>query len=318
MVGKVCISIVDTSRPSSCCGTEVSIGRHPSGGRYRAGLAWWQAVARRPIDLKAPKHVSADTSPLLRVKSYDQPSVFQPANLLREGRRQLGRAEVDVPAVCLLDPDGDIVRHLTDTGRAVRHPGWACYHTELWTFDLDGTEVGVIGCAVGASFAVLIAEQLFVSGCELLVSVTSSGMITPLAEAPYFIIIDRALRDEGTSHHYLPPGDWAAAPQRLLDRLDGRIDGLDQGVVTGSTWTTDAPYRETEQAIADARSRGIAAVEMEAAALYAFATAQQRDVMCFAHVTNTMATDGDDFEKGDAGGAHDALELVSAVVGALR
>ena len=188
----------------------------------------------------------------------------------------------------------------TDTGRAVRHPGWACYHTELWTFDLDGTEVGVIGCAVGASFAVLIAEQLFVSGCELLVSVSSSGMITPLAEAPYFIIIiDRALRDEGTSHHYLPPGDWAAAPQRLLDRLDGRIDGLDQGVVTGSTWTTDAPYRETEQAIADARSRGIAAVEMEAAALYAFAAAQQRDVMCFAHVTNTMATDGDDFEKGD-------------------
>ena len=84
-----------------------------------------------------------DTSPLLRAKAYDQPSVFQPANLLREGRRQRGRPDIAVPAVCLLDPDGDIVRHLTATGQATEHPGWACYHTTLWTFDLDGTEVGV-------------------------------------------------------------------------------------------------------------------------------------------------------------------------------
>jgi hypothetical protein len=124
-------------------------------------------------------------SPLPRAKAYDQPSVFQPANLLREGRRRRGRPDLAVPAVCLLDPDGDIVRHLTTTGWATEHPGWACYHTTLWTFDLDGTEVGVIGCAVGASFAVLLAEQLAVSGCELLVSVTSSGSITPAAEPPY-------------------------------------------------------------------------------------------------------------------------------------
>ncbi|MFZ2548888.1 MAG: hypothetical protein WAX12_12960, partial [Candidatus Microthrix subdominans] len=50
-------------------------------------------------------------SPLLRAKSYEAPSVFQPANQLREGRRQLGRPDAAVPAVCLLDPDGDIVRH---------------------------------------------------------------------------------------------------------------------------------------------------------------------------------------------------------------
>ncbi|MEY4010464.1 MAG: hypothetical protein RLZZ93_1156 [Actinomycetota bacterium] len=57
-----------------------------------------------------------ETSPLLRAKAYDEPSVFEPANLLREGRRQRGRPDIAVPAVCLLDPDGDIVRHLTATG----------------------------------------------------------------------------------------------------------------------------------------------------------------------------------------------------------
>jgi hypothetical protein len=181
-----------------------------------------------------------ETSPLLRTKAYDEPSVFGPANLLREGRRQRGRPDVAVPAVCLLDPDGDIVRYLTATRQAHEHAGWACYHTTLWTFDLDGTEVGVIGCAVGSSFAVLVAEQLAVSGCQLLVSITSSGSITAVADPPYFVIVDRALRDEGTSHHYLPPGDWSHAPARFLDRVRD-IEGLAQQVVVGSTWTTDAP-----------------------------------------------------------------------------
>ncbi len=259
-----------------------------------------------------------DPSPLVRAKAYDQHSVFRPENLLREGRRQRGRPDCAVPAVCLLDPDGDIVRHLTSAGRATEHLGWACYHTTLWTFDVDGTEVGVIGCAVGAPFAVLVAEQLHASGCELLISITSSGSITAVADPPYFVIIDRALRDEGTSHHYLPPADWSPAPAHLVARLAGRLNGPAQQVVTGATWTTDAPYRETPTAIAHAEQLGIVAVEMEAAALYAYATARGRDVICFAHVTNTMASDGDDFEKGEADGAHDALDLVAATIQRIR
>jgi len=56
----------------------------------------------------------------------------------------------------------------------------------------------------------------------------------------------------------------------------------------GATWTTDAPFRETQQAIEAALQAGILAVEMEAAALYAFARARNRAVLCFAHVTNQM------------------------------
>jgi uridine phosphorylase len=262
--------------------------------------------------------VNDDSSPLLRAKDYDATPVFRPENLLREGRRQRGRPDVAVPAVCLLDPDGDIVRHLVANGEATEHPGWACYHTILHTFDVDGTEVGVIGCAVGAPFAVLLAEQLVVSGCELLISVTSAGSISPVADPPYFVVIDRALRDEGTSHHYCAPGNWSPAPAGLLARLDGTLAGLAQPVVTGTTWTTDAPYRETAEAIAYAESLGIVAVEMEAAALYAFAAARDADVLCIAHVTNTMATDGDDFEKGESDGAHAALEVVATIVARAR
>src|SRR5439155_8528808 len=131
-------------------------------------------------------------------------------------RRQKGLAPQDVPEVCLLDPDGDILRALRRSGRAALSPGWACYHTELYEFDHGGARFGVIGCAVGASFAVLIAEQLFVSGCRLLISMTSAGQIAERGKPPYFVVIDRALRDEGTSYHYLPPAEYSEADGGLV------------------------------------------------------------------------------------------------------
>jgi uridine phosphorylase len=163
---------------------------------------------------------------------------------------------------------------------------------------------------------VLVAEELFASGCTLLVSITSAGQITPQGVQPCFILIDRALRDEGTIYHYLPPSDWSAAPGPLLARLDGAFDGC-RRVLRGATWTTDAPFRETDAAIAAARARGILAVEMEAAGLYAFAQARGRAVICLAHVTNLLGTVEGDFEKGEADGTADALAVLSRILARL-
>ena len=149
-------------------------------------------------------------------KDTSAPSVFVPAALLREARRQKHLAIAHVPPICILDPDGDIVRRLRETGEAQLFEGWPCYHTRLDTFTLAGQTVGIVGCAVGAPFAVLIAEQLFASGCQLLLSLTSAGQIVPAGPTPYFVIIDRALRDEGTSFHYAPPSEYSEADTALV------------------------------------------------------------------------------------------------------
>lgn len=256
-------------------------------------------------------------APLLEAKAYDEPSEFRPENLLREARRQKDLEERPVPRVCLLDPDGDVVRSLKRTGRGARSSAWACYHTELIEFDVEGETCGVVGCAVGSSFAVLIAEQLFASGCELLVSITSSGQIVAAGATPYFVLIDRALRDEGTSYHYLPPSEWSELPGAVRAAAARLVEAV-PGLKRGATWTTDAPFRETAKTIERARKLGILAVEMEAAALYAFAAARQQAVLCFAHVTNQMARIEGDFEKGEDMGAREALGLFAATVGAFR
>jgi len=257
------------------------------------------------------------TVPILDNKATSNPSVFSPVALLREARRQKGLRNREAPPVCILDPDGDIVRRLRRSGAATPFADWPCYHTELDTFDLGRQRVGIVGRAVGASFAVLVAEELFACGCKLLVSLTSAGQITPAGNPPYFVVIDRALRDEGTSYHYAPPSEFAEADAGLVKAAAVALAQGGPRSVVGASWTTDAPFRETVEAIDAARSKGILAVEMEAAALYAFARAANVRVLCLAHVTNTMGQAGDDFEKGEADGTRDSLAALRAVVGAI-
>ena len=163
------------------------------------------------------------------------------------------------------------MRTLRKTGKAKPFAGRPCYHTELDTFSLAGREVGIVGRVVGASFAVLVAEELFASACRLLVSLTSAGQIVPSGPPPYFVFIDRALRDEGTSYHYAPPSEFAEADPQLVMAAARAMFGKKLRAVVGASWTTDAPFRETEEAIEAARAKGILAVEMEAAALHTFA-----------------------------------------------
>jgi uridine phosphorylase len=167
---------------------------------------------------------------------------------------------------------------------------------------------------VGAPFAVLVAEELFASGCRLLVSLTSAGQITPSGPPPYFVVIDRALRDEGTSYHYAPPAEFAEADVGLVKLAAAATAGIGPRCIVGASWTTDAPFRETSEAIEAARDKGILAVEMEAAALYTFGRAASVRILCLAHVTNTMGLQG---EKGEADGTSDAVVVLEATIAVL-
>lgn len=246
-------------------------------------------------------------------KNYQEESVFKPENLLRESRRQKNIAEKPVPRVCVLDPDGDIHAMLMRQGKTRSVQTWACYHTGLLSFDCAGTAVGIIPGVVGASFATLVAEQLRVSGCQFIISITSAGKLINNIPCRYMLITD-SLRDEGTSCHYIPPETRAVIHPRVLKALDPLCSDVTLDVQKGRAWTTDAPYRETPSAIRAASAAGAMVVEMESSALYAFGIKTGMPVACFAHLTNTMATRDGDFEKGEMNGAVGSLSLIENIV----
>lgn len=74
--------------------------------------------------------------------------MFLPKNLPREATRQKGMEHGAVPEICVLDPDGDIVRRLVGDGGTRPEPLWVCYHSEMYRFEHAGETFGIVGCAV--------------------------------------------------------------------------------------------------------------------------------------------------------------------------
>jgi uridine phosphorylase len=254
---------------------------------------------------------------ILSNKYYNEKSVFLPENLLREAKRQKNKKDCNVPDVCLLDPDGDLTYYLIKNNLATKNNCWACYHSTLYRFHISNQSIGIIPCVVGSPYAVLVAEQLFVSGCKLLLSVTSAGVINSSDNTKRFALIKSSIRDEGTSYHYLPAEKPALLNNQLFHLLNKKSGSEDCPYFIGTSWTTDAPYRETQSAINTMNQANITCVEMEASALYALSEVKDYNIICFAHLTNTMAQTEGDFEKGEEFGSLDTLNLVSYVLNLL-
>jgi uridine phosphorylase len=263
------------------------------------------------------RNIELSQAPILARADHSHPSVFLPEVMLHEARKQKKLDDGPVPPICMLDPDGDITTHVRSYCDARKSKHWACFHTELWEWGQDGLRFGIVGRAVGASFAVLVAEQLFVSGCKLLISIASAGAISEGLPKPSYVLIEKALRDEGTSYHYLPPAPFVSANQADFKAALEATTALGLPVIKGASWTTDAPFRETAAAILERREQGIHTVEMEAAALLAFAQARKRPLVAIAHITNALGQGQGDFDKGAGQGAETALAIASAIASAV-
>jgi uridine phosphorylase len=126
----------------------------------------------------------------------------------------------------------------------------------MYTFQLDGMECGLIARTIGGPYAVLVAEQLHVSGAQVILGLTSGGRVSPSLPLPSLVIATSAIRDEGTSYHYLPAADVVAAPLELAETLYQGLQGLSLPVSQGLVWTTDAPYRETAEQLEENSTEG--------------------------------------------------------------
>lgn len=216
-------------------------------------------------------------------------------------RTERSLAMVRVPSICVLDFDGDLADGLLREGAATVSESWACFHTQMLVTRAGDIECGVIPRTIGGPYAVLIAEQLHAAGAELTIGLTSAGRITPALPLPSIVVVDEAVRDEGTSLHYLPPSRTITTPSPLLvDDLVEHLSGLSP-VRRGLVWSTDAPYRETAQQLSAWRDEGVLAVEMQAASLFAFGKAHGTAVAVVALVSNSVTGGHKSFDTGGHG-----------------
>jgi uridine phosphorylase len=247
--------------------------------------------------------------------ALDQPSAFTARNLIDDVRRSRQIPNGNVPPVCILEFDGDLTDWLVREGIARRVESWACFHTSMFAMDLEGVACGIIARTIGGPYAVLIAEQLQAAGTKLIIGLTSAGRVSPDLPLPCLVVASSAIRDEGTSYHYLPPDRDIGCGSPVVALLERELMVTGWAVRSGKVWTTDAPYRETTAQLKKWAGEDVLAVEMQAASLFAFGVARQAPVGLVAMVSNAVDHKGEQF---DTGSQEDGLRILKGIARAAR
>jgi uridine phosphorylase len=181
--------------------------------------------------------------------------------------------QADVPPHCVVCffrevLDKVIAEHSVRTAWEGR---WEDGRWRLYEMDHAGRRVAFFHPGVGAPAAAGKLEEVISLGCTTFIAAGGSGVLESSLSVGHVILPYQAVREEGTSYHYLPPGRAAEPSPRALAALESVLIRHGQSYVVGKTWTTDAPYRETSAKVARRRAEGCLAVEMEAAAFFAVA-----------------------------------------------
>ena len=131
------------------------------------------------------------------------------------------------------------------------------------------TDVAVLTSFGGGSPMVMeLAEELAAMGAQKMILMTWGGTLQTDLEPGDIVVCNRAIRDDGASHHYLPHAKYIDANESLVSELVDALHARGARCTVGATWTTDAPYRETREEILQYQSEGVKTVEMESAGLF--------------------------------------------------
>jgi uridine phosphorylase len=198
---------------------------------------------------------------------YSYPAVFSASDVLAR-RRQVGDGPVfPCPETVIFCYHGPLLRYAAKTQRGRKVGG---FYGETYLLRKTDNQVAVAGSfGLGAPVTTVLLEDFAAYGVRQFIAVGIAGGLQAGQRTGDIVVAERAIRDEGTSYHYIPPGRTIKPPGRITAKIRGFLAAADVLHDTGTSWTTDAPYRETAVEIQRYQAEGIKTVEMEAAALFA-------------------------------------------------
>jgi uridine phosphorylase len=179
----------------------------------------------------------------------------------------------EVPAAVVICFFRDAIRRLVEEagGREVGRLASEMGSHPVFEVEAEGQPVGIALGGVGAPLAAGWLEELIARGGRRFVVAGSAGALVPGLALGHVVVPTAAVRDEGTSFHYAPPGRTSAPTDDALAEVIATLERRGVPFQLGTTWTTDAFYRETRAKVAARVAEGCLTVEMEAAALFAVA-----------------------------------------------
>ena len=182
-------------------------------------------------------------------------------------------APIDIPARVVLCFFSEVIEAIARRGDATKVSELVAAHGThpIWEVEHHNHRLAVLHPGVGAPLAAGFLEETIALGARTIVAVGGAGALVPELVLGHAIVVESAVRDEGTSFHYLPPSRVVEADAAGVAALQQTLTAAGVPFVTGRTWTTDGLYRETRQRVQRRVAEHCVTVEMETAALIAVA-----------------------------------------------
>ena len=193
-----------------------------------------------------------------------RPAVIEPSQAI---------SPIDAPEHCVLCFFSEALARLGDAGRLrqIAQRKWEDGLWPLYEMSVDGRRLAVAPARVGSATAAGMLEEAIALGCRKFIVCGGAGVLDRGIAVGHLLVPVAAVRDEGTSYHYLPPGREVNATPAAVAAIKAALQARGVHYQLTKTWTTDAPYRETRNLIERRRAEGCLTVEMEAAAFFAVA-----------------------------------------------
>lgn len=191
-------------------------------------------------------------------------AVLEPSKLIER---------IDIPEHAVVCFFQDVVTQLSQRHEAqvVKHLRSEIGTHPVYEIEIEGRKLAVFHPGVGAPLAAAILEEVIALGCRKFVACGGAGVLNRDIAVGHIIVPSAAVRDEGTSYHYLPPSREVEATTEAVETITKVLDERNVEYIIAKTWTTDAVYRETLEKVKLRKAEGCVAVEMEAAAFFAVA-----------------------------------------------
>ncbi len=196
-------------------------------------------------------------------------AILEPRRIIRS---------IDIPEYAVACFFQDVITQLSQrhTTRVIKHLRSEIGKHPIYEVDIDGKRLAVFHPGIGGPLAGAMLEEVIALGGKKFIACGGAGVLDGTLAVGHIVVPKTAVRDEGTSYHYLPPGREAQASPEAVEAIERVLQAHQCDYVIGKTWTTDAIYRETAAKVQRRRAEGCLTVEMEAASF--FAIAQFRNV----------------------------------------
>lgn len=221
-------------------------------------------------------------------KKIEPETIFSPKDYIKYKTEIEGWKLDRLPKNCIAFFEPSFLKYF-EKNFSLKKLSWLRTDENHSVHSLEGKDTCIMNLNYGAALSAIMLEELIEGGCENFIFLGSAGTLQKNVEIGSIVVIDSAIREEGVSYHYSAPSKYSNASEILLSKAVKVMEKNKVSFLKGTTWTTDAFYRETIEKAKRYQKEGVLCVDMEASALYSVAEYRKKHVLVLLYVSDSSA-----------------------------